>query len=136
MVQAMKMVHDVDPAKVVMDKIGMKKLGELPGFRLMGNQVLIGIYERPTKTKSGIILADQTRREDEHQGKSGMVLLKGRAAFVSDERYHFGDDDVQPGDWVAIFVSDGRKILINGQLCRIVEDVHIRLRVPAPDCVY
>ena len=134
--RAMTMVHDQDPAKVIMDKIGMKKLGELPGFRLMGNQVLIGVYERPEKLKSGILLPGQTRSEDQHQGKAGMVLLKGRAAFVSDERYHFGDDDIQPGDWVAIFVSDGRKIVINGQLCRIVEDVHIRVRIPAPDCVY
>lgn len=143
MVRAMTMVHDEDPAKIIMDKIGMKKLGELPGFRLMGNRVLIGIYERPAKTKSGIILADQTRREDEHQGKAGLVLMRGRTAFVSDENYDFGDsdtvhgkDEVKPGEWVSISVTNGRKIVIRGQLCRIVIDSHIDFRIPEPDVVY
>ena len=65
-----------------------------------------------------------------------MVLLKGRSAFISDSNYDFGDDNVEPGDWVAIFVSDGRKIVVNGQLCRIVEDHHVRFLLPAPDVVF
>jgi co-chaperonin GroES (HSP10) len=137
----MLMKHDVDPAQAILDKVGMKKLGELKHpngkeFRLMGNLVLIGVYERPKQTKSGLYLADQTIREDEHQGKAGLVLMKGRSAFRSDQNYDFGDDNVELGDWVAIFVSDGRKIVINGQLCRVVEDHHIRLKIPAPDVVF
>ena len=137
----MLMRHDEDPADTILKKIGMTKLGELnhpngKPYRLFGNQILIGIYERPKITKSGIHLADQTVREDEHQGKAGLVLLKGRSAFISDSNYDFGDDNVEPGDWVAIFVSDGRKIVVNGQLCRIVEDHHVRFLLPAPDVVF
>ena len=137
----MLMRHDEDPAKTIMNKIGMKKLGELTHsngkpFRIMGNQLLLGVYERPKVTKSGIHLADQTIREDEHQGKSGLVLLKGRSAFVSDENYNFGMDTVELGEWVAIFVSDGRKIVINGQLCRLCEDQFVRMVIPSPDCVF
>lgn len=137
----MLMRHEEDPAKVILDKIGMTKLGELRHangklFRIMANQLLIGVYERPSVTKSGIHLADQTRREDEHQGKAGCVLMKGSKAFVSDSNYDFGTDTVELGEWVAIFVSDGRKIVINGQLCRLCEDQFVRMVIPAPDVVF
>ncbi len=125
------MVHEIDPAKQIWDAIG-----NLDGFEVLHNDVLIAVYIRPEKTKSGIIYSDQTRREDEMQGKSGCVLRKGPLAFVSDENYDFKGQDVHPGDWVAIWVSDGRKIVINGVLCRMVEDRHIRLKIPAPDLVY
>lgn len=131
MAQTLKMQHDMDPKQLIMDAVG-----DLSKFTLFGNQILVGIYKRPDKTKSGIILADQTRQEDEFQGKSALVLAKGPTAFVSDSNYDFAGQNVEIGDWVAIFVSDGRKIMINGQLCRIVEDQHIRLRIPAPDVVY
>lgn len=127
----MRMKHDVDPAKVIWDAVG-----NLKDFKLFGNQVLIGVYERPKQTASGIHLADQTRQEDQYQGKAGLVLKKGPSAFVSDRNYNFRDMNVEPGDWVAIFVSDGRKIVVNGQLCRLVEDHHIRIGIPAPDVVW
>ncbi len=127
----MLMKHDADPAMAI-----MKQAGNLDAFELFGNQVLLGVYMRPKVTKSGIHLADQTLKEDEHQGKAGLVLKKGPAAFVSDDNYDFRGQDVQVGEWVAIFISDGRKIAINGQLCRLVEDHHIRLKIPAPDVVF
>ena len=127
----MHMQHDTDPAKDI-----FKAIGDLKEIELFANQILLGVYTRPTKTKSGIILADQTRTEDEHQGKAMLVLKKGPAAFVSDANYDFHEQDVQVGDWVVCWVSDGRKIKINGQLCRVVQDQHIRMRIPAPDMVY
>lgn len=135
-VKALKMVHDQDPAKLILDKVGMTKLGELPGFHLHGNRVLVGIYERPNKTASGILLPDQTRSEDEHQGKAALVLLKGPSAFVDDDHFAFNGDNVEPGDWISLWVTDGRKIVINGQVCRIIRDQDINLRIPAPDAVY
>jgi len=127
----MLMAHDEDPAEII-----FKKVGNLDKFELFGAQVLLGVYMRPKVTKSGIHLADSTIREDEHQGKSALVLKKGPAAFVSDENYDFHGQDVAVGDWVAIFVSDGRKIVVNGQLCRLVEDQFIRLKIPAPDVIF
>lgn len=127
----MKMLHTEDPADTI-----RKKIGDLSKFPLFGSQVLLGVYERPIKTQSGLYLSDQTRNEDRHQGKAGLVLAKGPAAFVSDKHYNFYDMDVEVGEWVAIFVSDGRPITLNGQLCRLVEDQHIRIKIPAPDAVF
>jgi co-chaperonin GroES (HSP10) len=125
------MKHDVDPKKVILEKIG-----SLKGFELFGSQVLLGMYERPKITQSGIHLTDQTRKEDEFQGKAGLVLALGPAAFVSDENHDFMGQKVAVGDWLSIWVSDGRSIKIRGQLCRIVHDDHVRLKIPAPDYVF
>lgn len=125
------MHHEEDPAALI-----TKKIGNLDNITIFGNRILLGVYERPAKTKSGIILTDQTRREDEYQGKAALVLKKGPTAFVSDANYDFNGQDVDIGDWVAIFVSDGRQLVVHGQLCRLVEDQHIRLKIPAPDIVF
>ena len=128
---AMLMKHDENPANAI-----QKKIGSLDKIEIFGNHILLGVYERPKVTKSGIHLSDATIQEDRYQGKAALVLKKGPTAFVSDRNYDFKDQDVQEGDWVAIFVSDGRPITINGQLCRIVEDQYIRLKIPAPDLVF
>ncbi len=131
----MLMSHDEDPRQLIFDKIGMKK-GVIPGFTLFGNRVLLGVYERPSKTKSGIILADQTRNEDQHQGKAAVVLMKGPTAFVSDAHYDFQGQDVEVGDWVTLWVGDGRRLFLNGQLCRIIRDQDINMKIPSPDQVF
>jgi co-chaperonin GroES (HSP10) len=128
----MPMQHDEDPAhtinKVVADV--------LPHIHIYGNYILLGIYIRPEKTKTGIILTNHTRDEDKHQGKAALVLKKGPTAFVSDHNYDFQGQDVKVGDWVSVWVSDGRQVTVNGQLCRLVEDQHIRMKIPAPDLVF
>lgn len=125
------MSHPQDPSLAIKSKVG-----ELTDVEIFGNHILLGVYERPKITKSGIHLSDQTIQEDRYQGKAALVLKKGPAAFVSDSNYDFKGQDVKVGDWVAIFISDGRPIVINGQLCRIVEDQYVRLRIPAPDIVF
>ena len=132
MVKALLMQHDEDPANQIWQQLG----GKLDDIEVFGNYVLLGIYERPEKTKSGIIVTANTRKEDEHQGKSALVLKKGPTAFVSDHNYDFCGQTVEVGDWVAIFISDGRKLVIDKQLCRLVEDHHIRLKLESPDTVY
>lgn len=131
MAKNLAMVHTVDPASVI-----QKQIGDLKDYPLFANWVLVGVYERPEMTKSGIILPDQTRSEDKYQGKAALVLKKGPSAFKDDDNYKFHGMSADVGDWVAIFVTDGRQIIINGQLCRMVEDYHIRLKLPAPDVVY
>lgn len=131
MVAAMKMVHDVDPAEEI-----RRQVGDLSKIDIFANQVLIGVYKRPEQTKSGLFLADVTRDEDEHQGKVGLVLKKGPQAYVDSDDYRFSEDEkVNIGDWAVMWVTDGRKIKINEQLCRVVKDVEIRMRVPKPDVV-
>jgi co-chaperonin GroES (HSP10) len=125
-----------DPANKIYDKIGMTDTGEIPGCELLGNRVLLGIYERPEKTKSGIYLSDATRKEDEYQGKAAIVLAKGPTAFQSDEYHDFKGQNLEIGDWVMLFVSHGLKCVVNGQLCRIIRDQDITMKIPAPDAVY
>ncbi len=127
----MRMVHDKDPREEIQENIG-----DISGFELFGNQILLGVYKRPERTTSGLYLADKTRGEDEYQGKAMLVLKKGPAAFKSDSNYDFHGMNVEEGDWVACWVTDGRKIVINGQLCRVIEDIYIRMRIPAPDMVF
>lgn len=127
----MQMIHTEDPAELI-----RKQVGDLSEFTIFGNFILLGVYERPDKTRSGLYLSDQTRSEDKHQGKAALVLKKGPTAFVSDSNYDFKGQNVEVGDWVAIFVSDGRAITIGKQLCRVCEDQYIRLKVPAPDIIY
>lgn len=132
--RALKAIHSSDPAKEILDRAG-----DLSQFELMGNQVLLGVYIRSNETKLGgstFYLPDQTVKEDEWQGKAGLVLKKGPTAFVSDKNYDFKGQDVEVGDWVSVWVSDGRKIKVNDQLCRIVMDTEIRMKIPAPDAVY
>lgn len=128
---AMKMVHDVDPRKVLWDAAG-----DLKGIELTANQVLFALYMRPDKTESGIFLSDVTRKEDEYQGKVGLVLKMGPQAFVDSDDYSFGDLRINIGDWVVSWVSDGRQTKINGCLCRVVKDTEIRMRVDTPDRVF
>lgn len=130
----MKMVHDVDPRKVIFDKIGMKK-GKVQGFHLLRNDVLCGIYERPTQTQSKVFIPDTVRKEDEHQGKAALVVAMGPGSFESDENYTFRAK-VQVGDWITLWVHEGRKIVVNGQLCRIVRDQDIVARIDEPDSVF
>ena len=125
-----------DPAQLIYRKIGMKKAGIIPGFELFGNRLLLGVYERPEKTAKGIMLPETYRAEEEHQGKAALVLMKGPSSFVDDANFSFQGQNLEIGDWVMIFVSHGIKCVVNGQLCRIIRDQDITMKIPAPDTVF
>lgn len=128
------MQHDTDPAEEIRAKV-KDHLGDI---KLMYNQVLVGVYKRPEKTKSGIILADATRDEDDFQGKVGLVLMKGPTAFLEDPDMgaKFHGQNVEVGDWIAFRTSDASALKLGGQLCRLVSDVHVRMVLAAPDIVW
>jgi co-chaperonin GroES (HSP10) len=133
-----KMVHETDPRDDILKAVGMKRTDKgIPGFELLKNDVIVGIYTRPEKTAGGIIITQKTQQEDQYQGKAALVLMKGPTAFVSDKHYQFmPEQNVDVGDWVALWVTEGRKIKINGQLCRIIRDIDLLMKIPAPDAVY
>lgn len=120
-----------DPVKIIRDKIG-----DLSSIEIMHNQILIAQYIRPERTKSGLFLSDQTRNEDRFQGKAGLVLKKGPLAFVDDEHNKFHGQNVQENDWVFFRVSDGFPVTVNGVLCRMLEEVHVRGKIPSPEVVF
>ena len=52
----------------------LASLGDLNEIEVFNNNILVAIYIRPNKTKSGIILADETTEQDKYQGKIGLVV--------------------------------------------------------------
>jgi len=80
------MFHEEDPRTEILNKVG-----SLDGVEVFGSDVLVALYIRPQKTKSGIILADSTREEDRWQGKAGLILKLGPTAYTDDEGNKFRD---------------------------------------------
>lgn len=120
-----------DPADIIKTAIG-----DISTLELTGVQVLVGTYIRPQKTRGGIILTDKIRDEDLYQGKTGLVLKVAPGAFVDGgPDTKFNGFKAEVGDWVFYRVSDGFSLTINGHHCRIIEDVHVRGRLPNPDMV-
>jgi co-chaperonin GroES (HSP10) len=128
---ALKMQHAVDPREDL-----WKQIGNLDDIKIYNNWVLLAVYKRPEKTVGGILITDHTRKEDEYQGKVGLVVKKGPVAFVDDERTSFAGQNVDLGDWVVFRTSDGWALEVHGVLCRMVQDTQIRLTVPNPDDVF
>ena len=122
---------DKDPADEIREKIGY-----IDDFDIFFNKVLVAIYIRPKKTKSGIHLTDDTVKEDEYQGKAALVLKKGPTAFMDDGDARFHGQDVEVGDWIVFRPSNGVKLSINKTLCVLLQDVQIEMRVPSPDAVF
>lgn len=127
----MRMEHDVDPAETI-----RKEMGDISDIEIFHNQVLVAIYIRPEKTKSGLYLSSQTRDEDKYQGKVGLIIKKGADAFVDDTGKWFKGVNLDVGDWIYFRPSDGWAITVHGQLCRILDDTDIRGRIPRPDDIW
>ena len=125
------MSHIEDPANEI-----RKRIGDISQIEVLHNQILVGVYIRPEKTKGGILLTPQTRDEDRYQGKAGLVLKKGPLAFVDDDNNKFHGQNVDVGDWVFYRVSDGFPLVLNGTLCRLLEEVHVKGKIPSPDVVF
>jgi co-chaperonin GroES (HSP10) len=127
----MIMEHAEDPKKKLFDEIG-----DLSSVDLFNTQVLVAVYIRPQRTKSGIYLTDSTTDEDKYQSKVGLVLKKGPSAFVDDSNQWFQNVSVGIGDWIVHRPSDGWSITVNGVLCRILEDMSVKGKIDAPDRVW
>lgn len=127
----MIMDHAVDPKQKLLEDIG-----DLSNVEIFNNQILVAVYVRPNKTKSGIYLSDQSREEDKIQGKVGLVVKKGPSAFVDEANEWFKDVSVEVNDWVVFRPSDGWGITVNNVLCRMIDDTAVRGKVDVPDRVW
>jgi len=125
------MAHEKDPRETL-----MKEVGDLSGVEIFNMQVLVAVYIRPEKTKSGLFLSDKTRDEDRFQSKVGLIVKKGPSAFVDDEGKWFSGLDIKEGDWIVFRPSDGWNVTVNGTLCRMLDDMSIRGRISHPDQVW
>lgn len=128
---AMEMMHDTDPR----DKI-LSEIGDLSTFEVFHNDVVVAVYLRPEKTKSGVYLTDKHRDEDRFQSKVGLVVKMGPDAFVDDTGTWFHGVKVRVGDWVWFRPSDGFNLTVNKVLCRALKDTSIRGTIESPDAVW
>ena len=127
----MIMEHAEDPKETL-----LKGLGDISGVDIFHNQVLVVVYQRPEKTKGGILLTSQTRDEDKYQGKVGLVVAMGPQAFVDPDNKWFSGISVAHGDWVVFKPSDGWAVTINNVICRVLDDTNIRGTVDIPDRIW
>ena len=128
---AMQMDHAVDP-KIAL----LKEIGSIDAVEVFNNQLLVAVYIRPQKTKSGIILTSQTTDEDRYQSKVGLVIKAGPKAFEDKSGEWFSGVEIHENDWVVFRPSDGWSITVNGVLCRMIEDVNVKGRIDQPDRVW
>lgn len=127
----MTMAHDVDPKQKLLED-----LGDISNVEIFNNQVLVAVYIRPQKTKSGIYLSDKTIDEDRYQGKVGLLVGMGPSAFNDDSGQWFNQAQFNLHDWLVFRPSDGWSININGVLCRMMSDTQVKMRIPTPDVAW
>jgi co-chaperonin GroES (HSP10) len=125
------MLHERDPKDVLLEQVG-----DTSSIEVFNMQVLVAVYIRPEKTKSGLYLSDKSREEDRYQSKVGLIIKKGPTAFVDKGGEWFSDLDISEGDWIVFRPSDGWNITVNGTLCRMLDDMSVRARISHPDQVW
>jgi co-chaperonin GroES (HSP10) len=128
------MPKEIDEKKDILDRIG-----DLDGFEIANNELLLAIYMRPEKTAGGIILTPTNLKEDLYQAKAHLVLKIGPGC-------KFPNLDIKLGDWVVVKPSDAwsmdvialpnvmdRKLFVP---CRMAFDDQIRARLSHPAMVW
>jgi len=108
-------------------------LGDISREEVLSDLVLIAIYIRPEKTSGGIIRPVDNIKEDEFQGKVGLVVKRGPQATEY-------EDDTRPtcdiGDWVVYSIKDGWSVTVNDVACRIIPYSRLRMRISSPEVVF
>jgi hypothetical protein len=127
----MRMTHEADPKENL-----LTELGDLSSVELFNNQILVAVYIRPQKTKSGIYLTEKTTDEDRYQSKVGLLVKKGPTAFQDTTGEWFAGETFNLNDWLVFRPSDGWSITVHGVLCRILSDTQVKGRIEAPDQVW
>lgn len=127
----MIMLHETDPKEALLADIG-----DLSEFEVFHNDIIVAVYLRPEKTKSGIFLTDAHRDEDKYQSKLGLVVKMGPDAFVDDSGTWFQGVNIKVGDWVWHRPSDGFSLTVNKVLCRSLKDTSVRGTVQSPDMIW
>jgi hypothetical protein len=139
-----KLADEVDPKSELLERVG-----DLSGIEVAQNECLIATYMRPEMTAGGIVLPHQNLKEDQYQGKVGLVVKIGAACrFVrTDEKtgVTFGVP-IELHDWVVVRTSDTWPIELNPRTdnsdprefvkCRLVYDDQIRMKIPHPTLVW
>ena len=114
----------------------LKMIGDLSGLELVGDQVLLGIYIRPEKTKGGIIRPTVNVQEDVWQGKVGLVLKMGPDAFRDRQTGDLYEQRFEVGEWAIFDVNNSRSVQIREVPCRWIRDIHLIGKVKDPLMIF
>lgn len=124
------------PHNVTFKEAVLKSLGKLDGFEVLGSNVLVAGYIQPRKTAGGIIVPEGSVHEDRWQGKVGLILKMGEAAFKFDGAYEYRGRTPKVGEYVMYHTVDSRELGIHGVSCRLIDSSLIRMVAPDPDAFY
>jgi len=111
-------------------------VGDLSNITVMQNMVLVATYIRPDQTSGGIHLPDSVLEEDIYQGKVGLVLKMGPAAFEDGDEPRFYGLRANVHDWVVYRVGDSWDLTLRQVPCRLIRDDNIRLIISDPKDVF
>lgn len=124
----MRMEHTIDPREKLLND-----LGDLANIEIFNNKLLLAVYLRPEKTKSGFILPGSNLNEDKYQSKVGLLIKMGASAFQDDSNVWFQNIKIDLHDWLFFKPTNSWSMTVNGILCRVIEDSLIEGRVQHPD---
>lgn len=137
---ATKAVAKTDPVDDFKEMVKRLVEPHLASFDVWHNQVLVAHFVR---NKIGsLIVAAQTQKEDQFQGKVGLVLKLGPSAFVEEPGVKFYGVKAKVGDWVLYRNSDGFPLdfcppgSTEKILCRLVGDADLKGSLARPDMVW
>jgi len=125
-----------DPRGFLLDRVALW----LPKIKVFHNWVITATYWMPdylaTATGEKIYLPDRTHDEALWQGKIGLVIAKGKLAFVDDDHINFQGQNVEIGDWVFYDIMEGRQFTIERVHCRRLKDTQLVGTIEDPRIVY
>ncbi len=116
----------------------LQQVGDYPAeIEIWGRGVLIAVYIRPlVKPGSMIQSTAEQQKEDQFQGKVGMVLALGPDAFKGEPGWLEGQFGKAPvpkvGDWLFCSANDGITLQVAGSGAERVMDKLPHRREPEP----
>lgn len=129
--QTIKKFSENNTKEAIIDAIG-----NLETITVMQNMVLVATYIRSEKTAGGLWLPDSALEEDVYQGKVGLVLKMGPAAFKDDEEPRFYGLTAKVHDWCVYRVGDSWDLTVRNVPCRLIRDSNIRLIINEPEEIF
>jgi co-chaperonin GroES (HSP10) len=126
-----QLARATDPKKALIEAVG-----DLSKVKVQKDLVLVGTYIRNEMTAGGIIRPLDNVKEDEHQGKVGLVLKTGPIAYADWEDEQTAGQDAELHTWVIYQGIHSWQIQLNGVPCRMVPYDKIRMTIPDPNMVF
>lgn len=133
-----------DPKKTILDK-----LGDVPGFEIASNELLVAIYQRDEVSPGGIVMTAKTLKEDVYQGKVGLIVKIGENFNPLWSDPYTGEKGGVPlalHDWIVFRTSDTWPLEVNVRdgvfekdgfvVCRLVLARQVRMKVADPNTVW